>query len=86
MFSRQQLHSLKETSEPFLSLQQLPALLQDKQTLQQGAQLLSCTDVALKCDSKQLWLQKGSNSDEAGAGLPVLVLYIALRGLMLLAE
>lgn len=85
MFRWQQLRGLKESTEPFVSLQQLPALLRDKQILQRGEQLLSCTSVALMYDSKQLWLRRRSNN-EGEAGLPVLVLYVAVRGLMLLAE
>lgn len=83
-FLRQQLHSLKESTEPLVSLQQLPALLRDTQTLQQGAQLLSCTSVALEYDNEHLWLKTRSNNDGEGAGLHVLVLYVAVRGLMLL--
>lgn len=80
------LRSLKESAEPLLSLQRLPAPLRDEQTLQQGAQLLSCTNTALRWDGEWLWLQGGSDDDEGGAGLPTVVLYAAVCGLSLLAK
>lgn len=86
MFPRQQLRSLKESTEPLLSLQRLAQPLRDEQTLQQGAQLLSCTNTALRWDGERLWLQGESDDGEGGAGLPALVLYTAVCGLSLLAK
>lgn len=86
MFPRQQLRSLKESAEHLLSLQRLAEPLRDEQTLQQGAQLLSCTNMVLKWDGESLWLQGGSDDDEEDGGLPAVVLYAAVCGLSLLAK
>lgn len=76
----QQMFRLKESGES-LTIERLPAPLQDNQTFQQGEQLFSCTDVTMRRDAERLWLETGSE-----LGLPVVVLFISVHGLSLLCK
>lgn len=76
----QQMCRLKESGES-LPIERLPVPLQDNQTFQQGEQLFSCTDVTMRQDGEQLWLETGSK-----LGLPVVVLFISVHGLSLLCK
>ncbi|XP_028284766.1 gasdermin-E-like [Parambassis ranga] len=72
------LFSLKKNNQP-LSVQSLPALLQNSQAFQGAEQLLNSIHVTLKRDGDRLWMETGN---DAGA-LP-LVLCLSVRGLSLL--
>ncbi|XP_039676618.1 gasdermin-E-like [Perca fluviatilis] len=70
---------LKKSSEP-LSIQCLPAPLQDNQAFQLAEQLLSSANVTLKRDSDRLWMETG---DQA---VLQLVLCLSIQGLSLLCK
>ncbi|XP_029298310.1 gasdermin-E-like [Cottoperca gobio] len=72
--------SLRKSSEP-LSVQCLPAPLQDNQAFQLAEQLFSSTNVTLKRDSNGLWMETVNES-----GVLPLVLCLSIQGLSLLCK
>ncbi|XP_022049968.1 gasdermin-E-like isoform X2 [Acanthochromis polyacanthus] len=71
---------LQDSSKP-VSIQSLPALLQDNQTFQLAEQLLSSTGVTLKRDADRLWMET-----EHRARVLLFVLGLSIHGLSLLCS
>uniref|UniRef100_H3C1H7 Gasdermin pore forming domain-containing protein n=1 Tax=Tetraodon nigroviridis TaxID=99883 RepID=H3C1H7_TETNG len=74
------LSSLKEGSEP-LTVESLPALLQENRNFQLAEQLFTTASVTLRRDANRMWVET-----ESKAGLHTLLLYLSVHGLVLLAK